>query len=429
LSRPLDILVLSHLVPWPTTSGVLLRGYNLLRQAARRHRVYLYAFNQDVLLPAEAVDDSIRHLSEFCEEVRVFPFPGAGSRLALGTLLARNLFAPLPYLVPRFYSPALEQEVIDLLGRRPIRILQFETIAMAQYRALARDLPAILVHQNVESALLADRARHQANPFARLIAGGEARKLARYEALVGGQHDWVNVTVSAADRAAFLTRIPGGRFEVVPNGVDVDYFHPGSDPAGAGARLVFVGGMSWHPNRDAMRWFLEAVWPRVRRQIPEAELEVVGSHPAPEVKRAEARRLGVHATGLVDDIRPHVHKAALYICPLRIGGGTRLKILDAWAMGKAVLSTSVGCDGLGAVAGREIEIADAPESFADRVVALLADPERRRRLGNAGRARAMAEFAWPRVAERLLELYDELAATDGLMQPPQPAAASGRGGG
>jgi glycosyltransferase involved in cell wall biosynthesis len=98
-------------------------------------------------------------------------------------------------------------------------------------------------------------------------------------------------------------------------------------------------------------------------------------------------------------------------------------------MGKAVLSTSVGCDGLGAVAGREIEIADAPESFADRVVALLADPERRRRLGNAGRARAMAEFAWPRVAERLLELYDELAATDGLMQPPQPAAASGRGGG
>jgi len=429
LSPPLDILVFSHLVPWPTTSGVLLRGYNLLREAARRHRVYLYAFNQDVLLPAEEVTASIRHLSEFCEEVRVFRLPGAGSRLGLSALLARNIFSSLPYIVPRFYSPALEQAVIDLLGRRPIRILQFETIAMAQYRALASDLPAILVHQNVESALLADRARHQVNPLARLVAGGEARKLARYEALLGGREDWVNVTVSAADRDSFLTRIPRGRFEVVPNGVDVDYFHPGSDPAGNGAGLVFVGGMSWHPNRDAMRWFIEAVWPRVRRLVPQARLEVVGSHPAPEVRRAQARGLGVHATGLVEDIRPYVREAALVVCPLRIGGGTRLKILDAWAMGKAVISTTVGCEGLGAVSGRELEIADSPEVFATRVVELLADPQRRRRLGSAGRARAAEEFAWPRVAAGMLELYEELADHEGIMQPPRPAAAGGRSAG
>jgi sugar transferase (PEP-CTERM/EpsH1 system associated) len=412
---PVEILVLSHLVPWPTTSGVLLRSYNLLREVARRHRVYLYAFNQDVLLSPDQVADSVRHLSEICQEVKVFPLPGGGTRFHLAAQLARNLFSPLPYEVPRFYSPALEQAVIDLLGRRPIRLLQFETIAMFQYRELAQDLPAILVHQNVESDLLHRRARLDRNPFACLVAAGEARKLARYEETVCPQAD-VNVTVSEEDRAAFRKRIPEARFEVVVNGVDVDTFHPGADPAGRGAELVFVGGMSWYPNRDAMRWFLAKVWPRIRKQLPEARLTVVGSHPSPEVRRAEARGHGVRATGLVDDIRPIVQEAALVVCPLRIGGGTRLKILDAWAMGKAIVSTSLGCEGLESQSGREIEIADQPEDLAARVVELLGDRERRLRLGKAGRARAEAEFAWPKVGAGMVGLIEELASQAEVME-------------
>jgi glycosyltransferase involved in cell wall biosynthesis len=127
------------------------------------------------------------------------------------------------------------------------------------------------------------------------------------------------------------------------------------------------------------------------------------------VRRAEARGEGVHATGLIEDIRPQVREAAVYVCPLRVGGGTRLKILDAWAMGKAVVSTTVGAEGLGAAAGRELELADDAPSFAQKVIELLGDSERRRRLGRAGRARAVEEFAWPRVAAGMLRLYEELA--------------------
>ncbi len=411
MAAALDILVLSHLVPWPTTSGVLLRSYNLLRETARRHRVYLYAFNQDTLLAADAVGASVEHLSQICEEVRVFPLANDGSRLRLVSLVARNLFSPLPYVVPRFYSPALEEAVVDLLGRRPIRLLQCETIAMSQYRALASDLPSILVHQNVESDLLGRRAAMERNPLARLVIAGEAEKLARYEAAVCPQAD-VNVAVSEADRAAFGARLPGARFEVVTNGVDVDYFCPDGDPAGSECDAVFVGGMSWYPNSDAMKWFLQAIWPEVRRLMPYARFTVVGSHPSPEVRRAEAEDLGVHAAGLVDDIRPILGRAAVVVCPLRIGGGTRLKILDAWAMGKAVVSTTMGCEGLGCEGGRELEIADEPADFAAKIIDLLGDPDRRRKLGSIGRRRAESEFAWPRVAAPLLRLYDELAERD-----------------
>jgi sugar transferase (PEP-CTERM/EpsH1 system associated) len=406
---PIDILVLSHLVPWPTTSGVLLRCYNLLREVARHHRVHLLALNQEVLLAPDEVEASRRHLAAFCTEVQVFPLAGQSSRVAYGGLLLRNLASSLPYSVPRFYSPDLEHAMIELLARKPIRVLQFETIAMAQYGALAPDLPAILVHQNVESDLIRRRAASERNPLARLYLATQADKLARYEERMCRAVS-ANVAVSAADRAAFLGRIPGIRCDVVVNGVDVDYFRPAGDPAGNGDRLVFVGGMSWYPNRDAMSWFLAEIWPRIRHARPEARMTIVGSHPSPEVRRAVASGERITAPGLVADIRPYVDPAAVYVCPLRVGGGTRLKILDAWAMGKAVVSTAVGCEGLTAESGREIEIADDPAAFAERVVTLLADPARRRALGRAGRERAVAEFAWPRVAGGMLRLVDELAA-------------------
>lgn len=421
---PLDILVLSHLVPWPATSGVLLRSYNLLREVARRHRVHLCAFNQEVLLPVAEVRASVEHLSKICTEVRVFPLPSSRSRLAYGALLARNLFSPLPYSVPRFYSSEFEHAVTGILARHPIRILQFETIAVAQYGALAPDLPSILVHQNVESALLGRRAASERGRLARWYVSRQATKLAAYEARICPEAD-ANVAVSANDRDEFLARIPESRFEVVTNGVDVDYFSPGPEPEGRGSGLVFVGGMSWYPNRDAMAWFLAEVWPRVRRAVPAATFTVIGSHPSPEVRRAEASGEGVTATGLVHDIRPHVARASVYVCPMRVGGGTRLKILDAWAMGKAVVSTTLGAEGLTAETGKELEIADDPAEFASRVVELLGDPDRRRRLGEAGRERAVAEYAWPRIAAGMLRLYDELAARHAENQVTSQESTSG----
>jgi len=423
---PYEILVLSHLVPWPPTSGVLLRCYNLLREAARHHHVHVYALHQEVLLDRAAVADSVRHLESFCAEVKVFPIESGGSRFRYGRLLARNLLEGVPYSVPRFYSPALEQAVIDLVSRRPIHLLQFETIAMAQYGVLAADLPAILHHQNVESALMARRAARARNPLVRSYLELQAGKLAAYEALICPKQA-ANVTVSEADRALLRAAVPGARYEVVVNGVDPEYFAPAPDPGSAD--VVFVGGMSWFPNRDAIQWFLARIWPAIRRAVPRARFVIVGSHPSPEAQRAAARAGGVVVTGLVPDIRPHVRSAAVYVCPLRVGGGTRLKILDAWAMGKAVVSTAIGAEGLGAIAGREIEFADDPAAFAARVIELLGNPGHRQALGQEGRRRAVNEFAWPRVASGLLGLYDELVVdhrSGGAGEPGVSTALSTR---
>jgi glycosyltransferase involved in cell wall biosynthesis len=159
--------------------------------------------------------------------------------------------------------------------------------------------------------------------------------------------------------------------------------------------------------------------------VPAATFTVVGSHPSPEVRHAEASGERVTATGLVDDIRTHVARASVYVCPMRVGGGTRLKILDAWAMGKAVVSTTLGAEGLTAEAGKELEIADEPAEFAARVVELLGDRHRRRRLGEAGRERAVAEYAWPRIAAGMLRLYDELAARHAENEVASRASTSG----
>lgn len=404
----MDILILSHLVPYPTTSGVLLRCYNLLRQVAQYHRVYLYAFNQSVLLPADQLQASIEHLREFCEEVNVFPIPTEGSTRRYATLLARNLFSREPYSLPRYYSSAMEEGVIDLLSRRAIQIVQYETIAMAPYGALAPDLPQILVHQNVESQLLARRARSHRDPLKRWYIGMQAQRLRNFEERYLESID-AHVAVSDEDRDAFLRMVPRARARTVVNGVDIDYFKShGTTPDPN--RMIFVGGMSWYPNRDAMSWFFDSIWKSIIAKKPDAKITIVGSHPSPEVERVAAADRRVRVTGLVPDIRPYMAAASLVICPFRVGGGTRLKILDAWGMGKPVLSTGIGCEGLKAVHGNDMWIADDPDTFADAAVSLLDDAERRQQLGTAGRRRAESEFAWPRVAQGMLDLYDTLAA-------------------
>ncbi len=405
-----DILVLSHLVPYPTTSGVLLRCYNLLREVAKRHRVHLYCVNQTVLLGEDELAASVEHLRSFCHDVQVFPLPSAGSKLKFGTLLLRNLMSPLPYSFDRFYSPPLEHAVIALLAKTPIHLVQYETIAMAPYGQLAPDLPQILVHQNVESRLLARRAAALRDPLKRWYVGYQAKKLAAAELGALKRLD-AHVAVSDDDRLTFLGMRAGAPVHTVVNGVDVDYFRPGPTPAGTRSELVFVGGMSWYPNADGIAWFLQEIWPRIIAEVPNCRLTLVGSHPSAAARRAAAGDPErVQVTGLVPDVRPLVDPAALFVCPFRVGGGTRLKVLDAWSMQKAILSTSIGCEGLEARHDHDLWIADTPDEFAASAVKLLADPETRQRLGVRGRARVEQEFAWPQVAQGMLGLYDALVS-------------------
>jgi glycosyltransferase involved in cell wall biosynthesis len=208
--------------------------------------------------------------------------------------------------------------------------------------------------------------------------------------------------VSDADRESFARLYPGAirqPVHVIPTGVDTDFYRPAPSPP-ASRGLVFTGSMDWLPNEDAMIWFCRDVLPLIRAQEPQTTLTIVGRAPTPQVVRL-GREAGITVTGTVDDIRPYVGSAAVYIVPLRIGGGTRLKIFEAMSMGKAVVSTSVGAEGLPVNDGEHLVLADEPAAFAASVVQLMRDVDRRRMLERAARKLVLDRYDWSAVAGEL----------------------------
>jgi glycosyltransferase involved in cell wall biosynthesis len=195
---------------------------------------------------------------------------------------------------------------------------------------------------------------------------------------------------------------------VVPNGVDTTFFHPappGMAPApGADPQIVFTGMMAYYPNHDGVLYFADAIWPAIRRELPAAHWLIVGAEPPPAVRALDGAA-GITVTGRVDDVRPYSWRSGVSIVPLRMGGGTRLKIVEALAMGQAVVSTSVGCEGIAVAPGRNLVVADDPAAFAAAVVDLLRDPARAAAIGAAGRALAEQQYSWPVVARPMLDAW------------------------
>jgi len=210
------------------------------------------------------------------------------------------------------------------------------------------------------------------------------------------------------DRRRLATDAPGAAIRSIPTGVDTAFFTPNGSHE-ASASLVFVGSMDWYPNEDAILHFIHAVLPEIRRRVPESSLTVVGRNPTARL-RAAAADAGVRITGTVDDVRPYMSEAAVVVVPLRVGGGTRLKIFEALAMAKAVVATGVGAEGLPLVPGTHYLRADAPPDFARAVVALLEDPVQRKTLGAAGRRLVEERFAWASIARKFGARCDEVVS-------------------
>jgi glycosyltransferase involved in cell wall biosynthesis len=258
-------------------------------------------------------------------------------------------------------------------------------------------------HHNVESSLLQRRSDVEEPGLRRAYIRYQARLMEREE------RRWcpavrLNVMVSAADAKLLIGIAPGSSATVVPNGVDTHQYRP-EPPGGQG--LVFVGGTGWFPNRDALHYFATEILPLIRERT---DVPVVWVGHADDSARMVARRAGITMTGYVEDIRPSVHAAGCFVVPLRVGGGTRLKILDAWAMGRAVVSTSIGCEGLAAVDGKNIMIRDDPQSFATAVVQILENPDLQQALGRSARDTAESNYSWDAIGRDMLRQYAQVGA-------------------
>ena len=249
-------------------------------------------------------------------------------------------------------------------------VVHFDTIGLAGYREEVGSLPKILNHHNMESHLLRRRVEFESHPLKRFYYAREAEKLERFQQRVCPEFN-VHFTVSEVDRERLLELVPGLRAEVIANGVDVDYFRPSGEAQTPG-NLVMASGMNWFPNRDAVLYMCDEIWPRLCARMPALTWTVVGSSPPQRLLDLAANDSRITVTGFVDDVRPYLDRAEIYLCPMRDGGGTRLKILDALSMSKPIVSTTMGCEGIDITPGLDVLLADTPDEFVEQVARLRA---------------------------------------------------------
>ncbi len=400
MAKP-KLLFLGQTLPYPPDSGTAIRSYNVLRLLGRDYDVTALCFYRRATTPDLA--GSLAALRGIAADVELFPIEQEYSRARMIADHARSVLTRRAYTAFAYRSSAFRRAVLARLAREQFAIAHLDSLDLGDYVPLLSGMPIVAGHHNVESALLRRRAENDASLVRRRYLELQAQFTEREE------RRWcpraaVNLAVSDADRAEFQRLVPNARFEVIPNGVDVDAFVPSA--GGANDGIVFVGGMSWFPNADALQFFDEEILPLVRARDERVKVTWVG-RAKPDVIASYAKR-GVELTGHVDDIRPYVGSAACYVVPLRIGGGTRLKILDAWAMGKAVVSTSVGCEGLDAVDGQNILIRDDPSAFAAAVMMVLRDSGLRASLERNARATAEQKYSWTVIGEKMRKVYEEV---------------------
>lgn len=372
------ILMLAPELPYPLHAGGVIRSFNVMQCLASEHEV--------VLLAGVARDDGTRR-----DDV-------AALRRACARLVAVHLctngesFEALAWCVAHY----------------GIQSLHVDGLVMARYALHRPTVPVVLSQHNAEYLAYERMAAVGRADPSQIGLVRDFERLACLSAVVV-------ITVSQSDREALRLIAPEGRYLVVENGVDIDRFRPKLGLSGTGPpTLVYTGLMSYPPNVDAVRYFSYEVLPRVLRALPECRFVIVGSEPGEEVLRLEREVPGVTVTGRVRDVREYLAAATAVVVPLRAGGGTRHKILEAMAMGKAVVTTGLGCEGLAVRAGQDVLVADTSTMLADSVLQVLTDSVLRNRLGDSARERVVRRYRWDRVLRPLRLLYRGRAAMAGL---------------
>jgi glycosyltransferase involved in cell wall biosynthesis len=416
------ILWIGHNLGYPPVRGVLLRDYNLLRQAASQCEVHVVAFDQPAARPSNvSAQDCADALRQFCADVEYIPLASGVYESQKYWLALRGLVSRNPYDINWLASSRMAHLVQSKLESIEFDTVHFDTLGLAQYRRFANGVGTVLNHHNIESSMMDRRRENEPNRLLRQYWRWEAEKLRSAEQKYCPQFG-INMVVSSDDADSLVNLAPGLETRVVANGVDTEYFTPRSDPGGK--TLLFCGGLDWYPNGEAMAYFFDAIWPRLSQLMPDVRILVVGRKPPQWLQKLGETDSRVTVTGFVDDVRPYFREATAYFCPIRVGGGTRLKILDALAMGMPLVATSFACSGLPIQHDRHALLADTTESFIDEVIKILTGPELRKRLAAQGRELVCNQYSWSVVGENLLRAYQDAA-----LYAKQEARASVVGGG
>jgi sugar transferase (PEP-CTERM/EpsH1 system associated) len=395
-----DILFLAHRIPYPPNKGDKIRSWHILEHLARRHRVHLGCFVDD---PQDM--EHVPFLKSVAAETLIMPVSPFWGKL--GSL--RGLLTGEPLSVAFYANHKFRDWVGHILASQPISAVFLYSSAMGQFvpEGLAKAMPVIMDFVDVDSDKWAQYAVTSTWPM-RWVYARESRTLIAYERKIARMAT-AGLFVSGHEAELFKSLAPDVANKIFPlsNGVDYQYFSPDqafpSPYSSPGAKLVFTGAMDYWANGDAVKWFAEDILPKIRIERPEVEFFIVGGKPSREVS-ALAALPGVTVTGRVADVRPYILHGDVVVCPLRIARGIQNKVLEGMAMGRPVVATSAAFEGIDAEPGREISIADDPQDFAGKVLALL-DGKAALKMGKLARARIVKSYGWE----------GNLAALDQLM--------------
>lgn len=390
----------------PLDTGGNIRSYFTLRALRRNHRItFLTLATPDANTGRESA-------AEYAHDVVEVPWDGAPRRgsFAFAAQALRNLVASsMPLALERYQVKALGERLAVLIEERDFDVVVCDFLFPAPQMRGISGVPKVLFQHNVESLIWDRLADEQVGPLG-LYYRLQARRMRRWEGRLCSSFDRV-IAVSPQDARLMEERFDVDDVAAVPTGVDTEYFCPNAEQPEPG-RVVFVGSLDWLPNIEGVAWLVREVWPRVVRERPDARLDVVGRRPTAATRRLIEGRPDVRLSADVPDVRPHLHEASAVVVPLHVGGGTRLKIFEAMACGKAVISTPVGAEGLPVESGKDCMIAEETEAFAATIVRVLDDDILRSRLERAARTLVEEEHSWERSAERFAAICAEASRSD-----------------
>jgi sugar transferase (PEP-CTERM/EpsH1 system associated) len=386
----MKILFLSTELPYPPDSGGRSRDFHLLKELSKEHSITLVSY----VHPAVEVAH-VDALKEWCQAVHTVPFHRRYSPL----LFLKSLVLGTPYKVLQYTTKEFRLAIFQTLSSTAFDLI------LCEHVYLTANLPASstpVIPQNEELAYnVYKRMGESGHVVTRLYANSQWRKLYRYEMKTYAKHG-AFLALSEQELETVKQELPGLSIALVPNGVDVEYFSPNQASTSAEKpQIVFTGSFSYYPNSEAAFYFVEDILPLIRIAVPDVRLFIVGRGPGKKLKELMEKDASITVTGSVPDVRPFLAQAAVVVVPIRIAGGTRLKILEAWSMAKAVVSTAIGCEGLACEAGRHLMVANTPKDFAEKVIELIRDRTKARSLGINGRALVEEKYRWELIGSAL----------------------------
>ena len=403
----------------PVHSGGNIRSYHIMRSLSAQHELTFFSYYGG-------------HRDESYERELSDRLPGSiaictGKRDLQGAIRGVDYLFRFPNRAPYAVSRFASYEVQDRLRawfrekRFDVTVCDFLDAAVNFPGKLG--VPSVLFQHNVESEIWRRHVLTESHPLKRVMYKIEFQKMLRYEQVMIRKFQHV-IAVSENDRELMNQWVDGSRVTVVPTGVDLQQYKPSPARESASPLVVFVGAMDWEPNVDGVEYFCSQIWPKVLAEVPDAQFRIVGRNPDKRVQKWACNT--VQVTGRVPSVVDHLRDAAAVIVPLRIGGGTRLKIYEAMATGRAVVSTTIGAEGLDVHHGEDVVLADEPERFAQAVVMLLKDPKERLRFEGAAAATA-ARYDWPAIGERFSDVLARVAGNEMSAALPEAVPALGRG--